>query len=114
MPADCRERPFRMALPDGPSGIVYASSSAGVDLALHSTRGVHFRYAKLDLTNPSSIEHLASIIKHEQGDVDVLFNVAGLNIMKPRTGSRAFSDNKRIMDANFQAHSRCVWPLCQS
>ena len=73
-----------------------------MDLALQSTRGVHFRYAKLDLTNPSSIEHLARTIKDEQGDVDVLFNVAGLNIMKPWTGSRAFSDNKKIMDVNFQ------------
>ncbi|ERF74575.1 hypothetical protein EPUS_00705 [Endocarpon pusillum Z07020] len=91
----------RLIAENGPSGIVYASSRAGVDLALHSTRGVYFRYAILDLTNPSSIEHLAWIIKDEQGDMDVLFNVAGLNIMKPRTGSRAFADNKKIMDVNF-------------
>lgn len=81
---------------------MYASSRAGVDLALRSSRGVDFRYPKLDLGNRSSIEHLAKAIEDEQGNVDVLFNVAGLNITKPRTGTRAFPDNKKIMDVNFQ------------
>lgn len=72
-----------------------------MDLAFLSPRGVHFRYPKLDITDPSSIEHLARAIKDEQGHVDVLFNVAGLNIIKPRTGSRAYIDNKTIMDVNF-------------
>jgi carbonyl reductase 1 len=81
---------------------LYSASRAGANLALQSSRGVHFRYPKLDLTDPSSIEHLAKTIEDEHGNVDVLFNVAGLNITKPQTGARAFPDNKRIMDVNYQ------------
>ncbi len=82
--------------------MLYAASRAGADLALRSNRGVQFRYPTLDLTDSSSIERLAKTIKDEDGKVDVLFNVAGLNIAKPQSGPRAFPDNKKIMDVNFQ------------
>lgn len=87
---------------NGPSGMVYAASRAGVDLALESNQGVHFRYPKLDLTDSSSIERLAQNIRDEQESVDVLLNVAGLNITRPQTGSRAFPDNKKVIDVNYQ------------
>lgn len=47
------------------------------------------------------MEYLARTIEDEQGKVDFLFNVAGLNITNSHTGFRAFPDNNKIMDVNF-------------
>jgi carbonyl reductase 1 len=89
---------------------VYAASRSGADLGFQGNAGVQFRYPQLDITSTSSIEELATTIKIEQMTVDVLFNVAGLNIMKGRSASKVYADNKKIMDVNF----RGTLKMCQT
>jgi len=61
--------------------ILYATSRKGLNLGIKpASSDTQIRYPRLDITDPASIDSLATLIKKEHGGCDVLVNNAGINV----------------------------------
>jgi carbonyl reductase 1 len=80
--------------------ILYAVSRAGADLGLQPSReGIQIRYAKLSLTDDSSMSALTKAIKEEHGGCDVLINNAGVYLYKENITP---AQRKETLDVNYR------------
>jgi NAD(P)-dependent dehydrogenase (short-subunit alcohol dehydrogenase family) len=80
--------------------VLYAASRAGADLGLQPPReDIQIRYAKLSLTNDSSIAGLTKTIEEQHGHCDVLINNAGVYYYKENITP---AQRKETLDVNYR------------
>jgi len=87
--------------------ILYATSRKGTSFGIKAvSNDMEIKYPKLDITDPTSIDSLASLIKQEHGGCDVLINNAGINIDDHYSPQNV----KLTLDTNY----RGTLHMCQS
>ena len=79
--------------------VLYAASRKGVNFGIKAaSNDMQIKYPKLDITDPASIDSLATTIRKEHGGCDVLINNAGINADDQYSPSNV----KLTLDTNYR------------
>ena len=84
---------------------IYATSRGGVDLKIQAKPPNEIRYAKLDVSDKSSITSFLKTALNDSGKIDVLINNAGINNNNNETPDAA----EQVINVNYHGTKR----MCQ-
>jgi carbonyl reductase 1 len=85
---------------------IYATSRGGVDLGIQATPPNEIRYAKLDVSDKTSISSFLKTALKENGKIDRLINNAGVN----NNGNETAETAEQTININYHATKQ----MCQS